>query len=221
MPHRAVTDQTGILLRIVESFREFPADLLSGSVFHKLVSGAVNHLLQQEKWAQNQLRPFVGESVFFEFRSYRLGLRMTSSGLLEPCDGTTHSVLVRLPEEAMAMLAADRTSLLAKVKISGTVDFAETLSFVFKHLRWDAESDLAHFFGDIAARRLMRTGQQIFATQRQKLQHLSQNVLAYLTREDVFLLEKEDFNALRLQIVQLTQEVDCLESRLRSVELKV
>lgn len=204
----------------MESFRDLPAALLSGRMFHELLLSAVNHLLQQEKWAQNRLRPFAGQSVLFEFRAYRLGLRVSPQSLLERCDAGSHSVLVRLPEDALAMMVADRTSLLAKVQISGTADFAEALSFLFKHLRWDAESDFAHFFGDIAARRLMRSGQRIFATQRRKFLRLTQNVFAYLTLETDFLLEKEEFSALTLQIEQLTQEVDCLELRLRSIELK-
>lgn len=177
---------------------------------------AINHLLHSERWARDRLRPFAGQTMRFEFLAFSLTLGISPEGLLERKDtATSPAVLVRLPDNAPRLLVTDRAALFAKAQISGTAAFAENLSFVFKHLRWDAESDLATLFGDIAARRLVRGGQFFFNSQRESLQRLSHNVLDYLSLEAAILVQRREFDPWAAGIAAATLDAERLERRLR------
>lgn len=200
----------------------FPATALAtllttGAVtLQRTLLAALNHLLHGEKWARDRLRPFAGQTVRFEFRAFHLALGITPTGLFDRRDAETPpAVLVHLPENAPLLLVTDRSALFAKARVSGTADFAEGLSFVFKHLRWDAESDLARLVGDIAARRLARGGRDFFKSRRERLQGLSLNLLDYLSLEAAVLVQRRELEPWTAGVAAATQAAEQLEKRLQ------
>jgi len=132
--------------------------------------GWVNHLLAGEEWARERLKPFAGQTARLELGALSLPLAITSSGYLVAGDrNATASVTLTLPADApLLALTDDRPSLRAATQISGAAELAECLGFVFRNLRWDAESDLALLTGDIAARRLLEGGKQLVNWHRQQ-----------------------------------------------------
>ena len=103
----------------------------------------VNHLLRGNAWARDRLIGFAGKTALLQFGSSTLLVRIGDTGLLEAGGaGTPATVSITLPADAPALALTDKASLLSSATISGSADLAETLGFVFRHLRWDVEHDL-------------------------------------------------------------------------------
>ncbi|HXE40320.1 MAG TPA: hypothetical protein VN639_17795, partial [Azonexus sp.] len=116
----------------------------------KLLVSALNHLLQGEHWARERLFPHAGAQVAIIGGPLQLNLCIDEHGLLEASEPSgTPEVTVNLAADTPVRLLLDRSTLFSSVKISGAVDIAESLAFVFRNLRWDAEADLANLVGDV------------------------------------------------------------------------
>ncbi|MDR3323968.1 MAG: hypothetical protein LBS89_07185, partial [Zoogloeaceae bacterium] len=126
---------------------------------------AINHLLAAAEWARLRLLPFAGQRLRLEIGPVRLGFVLMETGLFatdaagEAVDAA--AVHITLPPDTPLLLLRDASLVMQQTQISGNVDFAETLNFVFRHLEWDAEADLAGLIGDMPARRLTLLGQAL------------------------------------------------------------
>jgi len=102
---------------------------------------------------------------------------------------------------------------MAEARVEGNAEFATELSFVLRHLRWDAEDDLSRFFGDALAHRLLQFGTSLLAWQQQFTASLTGNVTEYLSHENPFLLSAPAFADFRRDLL-------ALETRLTNVEAR-
>jgi ubiquinone biosynthesis protein UbiJ len=184
--------------------------MLRGPAFNLL-----NHLLAAEGWAQARLRPFAGQRAHFQFGPFSQTLIVGGDGSLSPCAATpSPDVTVRLPETAVWRLLAAPSSLFASAHISGAADFAETLGFVARHLRWDAEADLARRFGDIPARRLVLVARHIAERSRDTLRRLEANIGESLAERDGPLLTAAEAERLYADARTLDEAVSRIEQRI-------
>lgn len=175
----------------------------------------INHLLAGEGWARERLRPFAGQHVSVECGPLRLGVAVESDGTVRACSPTeAASVHVSLPADTPWRFVLDRDSLLARTRISGNADFAEALAFLFRHLRWDVESDVAEVVGDIPARRLVQGGRAFLSWQQDAARRLTANLTEYATEETGVLPRSSHLAAFRAQVARLDEELRRLESRL-------
>ncbi len=174
----------------------------------------VNHLLASEGWAQGRLKPFAGQQISLLCGPARFGLAVEGDGRLRaaPADESA-AVQIILPADAPLRFITDRDSLLSVTRISGNADLAEALAFLFRHLRWDIEADLAEAVGDIAARRLARGARQALAWQRDATARFAANLAEYFTEESRTLLPARNLAAFRTNLVDLDSDLQRLESR--------
>jgi ubiquinone biosynthesis accessory factor UbiJ len=181
----------------------------------KPVFVALNHLLKEETWAQDRLRVFAGAKVLIEAGPITLDLLIDEHGLFRHGEQSQQpDVTLTLPADMAFKLVFDRQNLFSTVKIAGSADIAETLAFVFRNLRWDAEAGLANLIGDIPARRLAmfgaRLGSQIFDNTRR----LTENVVEYTTEDSHLLVPNHDIQVLRQAVNDLRDDVARLETRI-------
>ena len=176
----------------------------------------LNHLIAGETWAGERLRPFAGQRLLVAGGPFPVQLAITSDGLFEASDAAeTPSVTITLPADFPARLLVDRSSLFAAAKLSGSADFAETLAFIFRNLRWDAEDDLSRLVGDIAARRLVQAGRALHEWQGKALNNLAANVAEYATEDSDLLAPPRDQQAFAEAVSTLRDDVARLEKRLQ------
>jgi ubiquinone biosynthesis protein UbiJ len=184
----------------------------------------VNHLLADESWARERLQAFAGQSARLECGPLRLPLLISPSGLF--VDGNRAAseaepgVTITLPGDAPLRALADGRSLFALAHLSGPAELAETLGFVFRNLRWDAEDDLARFVGDIAARRLVAGGRQIARWHWRQASNLAQNLAEYLTEESPTIARRPDVADFCAEVGRLPQQLECIEARIAALEAK-
>lgn len=155
----------------------------------------LNHVLQQEREAQQRLRRQAGKVVEVQApgllppgwaAAWGAGLRLqvTPAGLLAvaPSDAPPDLTLT-LQETGVATLA--QRALAGQrpaVAIAGDVQLAAEVAWLIDHVRWDAEEDLARWIGDAAAHTLMQGLRQLAAAVRlhvlPRLQTLAQRAAA-------------------------------------------
>lgn len=177
-----------------------------------------NHLLGSEAWACARLKPFAGQTARLEIGPLSLPLTIDRSGRLTRGDHRAPaSVSIRLPDDTPLRWLTDRESVFAAARISGPADFAETLAFVFRNLRWDAEADLAGFIGDIAARRLLGGVRSFVTWQGRRLHNLAVNTMEFLTEEQPTLARTTDLAQFSLDVDALSADCSRLERRLQKI----
>lgn len=175
----------------------------------------LNHLLAGEGWAQERLKAFAGQQVLVECGTLQFRLAIEGDGSVRTAaPGGAAAVNIVLPADAPVRFVTDRDSLLAHTRISGNADLAEALAFLFRHLRWDAEADLAGVVGDIPARRLARGARQTLAWQRDAAGRVSANLAEYFTEESRTLVPARELAAFKAGVAALGEQLQRIESRL-------
>ncbi len=176
----------------------------------------LNHLIAGEAWAGERLRPYAGRRLSIAGGPFPVQLGVTAEGLFEASDSSEPpAVTITLPADFPARLLVDRSSLFSAAKLAGSADFAETLAFVFRNLRWDAEDDLSRFVGDIAARRLVQAGRALHEWQGTALNNFAANVAEYATEDSSLLAPPRDQKAFVEAVSALRDDVARLEKRLQ------
>jgi ubiquinone biosynthesis protein UbiJ len=181
-----------------------------------LLVRALNHLVVAEPWASERLRGFAGKRVLIAGGPFPVHLGVTPDGEFEVAESASEpAVTITLPVDFPARLLLDRDGLFAAAKLAGSADFAETLAFVFRNLRWDAEDDLAKWVGDIPARRLVQAGRAAHAWQKAALANLAGNVAEFATEDSDLLAAPRDLQAFGEAVSTLRDDVARLEKRLQ------
>ena len=180
----------------------------------QVVLGALNHLLGSANWARARLAPFAGRRARIAMPPFDFAFAVDADGALQPStDPDTTDVTIRLPANSPFLLPQGLDKLMAEARVEGNAEFATELSFVFRHLRWDAEEDLSRVVGDIAAHRLVDGAQRFLAWQKQAADNLAGNLAEYLVHERSLLVASPEFNELRDGIAHLNADLARLEAR--------
>ena len=198
----------------------------------QLIAAVANHLLAQSGWAMGRLRPYAGRSA-----QIVVGAKEEAAGpdtmqrrpLLFPfvigADGLLHSsssrdaapdVTLHLPADALsAFPSGGLQAVMGRVQVSGAADLAETLGFVFRHLRWDGEADLARLLGDIPAHRLSLWAGQAWRWQKEASRRLLANGLEYLVEERGVVPSRQVVHGYAQEVDRLRDDLARLEKRLQ------
>jgi len=190
-------------------------------VFNTAAFGFANHLLAGEDWARQRLLAFSGQTAELQFGYALLRFTISKAGLLEEADVAAGALVsIRLADDAPVRALADRPSLFSSATVAGSAEFAETLGFVFRNLRWDVEHDLALLTGDVFARRALHLAVALGRWQGASARNLATSIAEYLTEEEAALVPRRalasfcsDVDALRDDLARLEKRVDRLAPR--------
>jgi ubiquinone biosynthesis protein UbiJ len=118
----------------------------------------LNHVLMQEKVAQERLRRQKGKPVRLQWGEFHLTLAPTAAGLLErTAPGAAPELTVTVTQTnplalAQRVLGGDKPA----VDIRGDVQLAAEVAWLVDNVRWDVEEDLSRLLGDATAHTLGR-----------------------------------------------------------------
>ena len=183
----------------------------------RVIVPALNHVLSQEPWAISRLLPYAGKSLLLVASPIELLLLVSPTGMFSAADNCTEppSVTVTLPNDSvLKFISGDHTTVLSAARLSGSADFAETIAFVFRNLRWDVEADLASVFGDIPAHRAFGAIQKFIEWQKQSATNLGRNFQEYLTEDSGQIVDQRTIAALCRDIDGLSDDIARLEKRI-------
>lgn len=131
----------------------------------------LNHVLMQEKQAQDRLLRQKGRVVHIEWGLFALYLVVTPAGLVDRAPASTKPDLL-LSVATASPLVIVQSVLAGKpppVKIDGDVQLAAELGWLAENLRWDAEEDLSRLIGDAPAHALADVAGRLLAGLKQFL----------------------------------------------------
>lgn len=183
--------------------------------FERLFPRLLNHLIQNEAWASERLRPFDGKQALIRTGGLDIYLVVDGRGFFAAGSAQQPvAVTVNLPADTPAKLLLDKDAVFQAARLSGSIDFAETLAFVLRNLRWDIEADLAAYVGDIPAYRLEKLRHRLLSLTRESASKATQNVVEYLT---------EDSNSLPAprEVAAFIREVDVLRDAVARFEKRL
>ena len=189
-------------------------------MINSLSFSAINHLLTQSDWARKRLQPHAGRTAQIDLSPIKtLGFSISSEGYLaewivDENTGLEADVTIRLsPGDLHHILRGGTETLMRHVHLEGNAEFADTLGFIARHLKWDAAEDLSHFTGDIIAQRLVSTGRSLAALPHQLLTSISGNLAEYLIQEKSLIVTQANTNAFNRDVAILRDAVARLEKR--------
>ena len=177
------------------------------------LAAALNRLLERETWARERLAPFAGETV--ELRAPplpALRLAIGEDGRLAP--GGAPDLVLTLGPESLPALARGEEYFMRSVAIEGNDALAREILHLARHLRWDAEEDLARVVGDAAAHRLMGLARDLAGWQRDAAKRLAESVMDYAQHEARLLASRAEHAALAAEVAALRDALERLEQRI-------
>jgi ubiquinone biosynthesis protein UbiJ len=182
---------------------------------------ALNHLLRQEPWAQETLRPFAGRVARFDLAPISMSLQVDAAGLVtgpQPDVEPAVTVVVPLAAAAGDYSTGGQAAVLKHVRIEGEAEFANVLSTLLRNLRWDAADDLSRVFGDVIAQRMV-SGAQAARTEATRVSRsLAESVASYLTDEQPTLVRHARLAQFAADVAALRDAEASLAKRLERLE---
>lgn len=188
--------------------------------FESPVAAALNHLLESETWARERLAPFAGAAL--ELRAPPLpALRfvIAADGRLSAAgDGpegqAASPLIVTLGPGALAAAVKGEEYLLRAIQVEGNAGLASEVMFLFRHLRWDVEEELAKVFGDAAAHRVAGMVRGAVAWHADAAQRIAQAMVEYATEERPLLVQRGELKEGAARLAQLRDGLERLEKRI-------
>ena len=123
----------------------------------------LNHVLLQEKQAQERLLRQKGRVVHLRWGLFAVDLVVTPAGLVDraPISSKADLVLSIAAESPLTVVQSVLAGKAPPVKIEGDVQLAAEVGWLAENLRWDAEEDLSRLIGDAPAHALADAGRRL------------------------------------------------------------
>lgn len=192
------------------------------------VVAALNHLIEQEPWACALLVPSAGRVIRFDAAAFALSLKVTEQGGIErAADSDTPAVTLRVPLQQWPLVVADvaeggQAAAMRHVRIDGDAEFANVVSTLARHLRWDAAEDLSRALrgvvggplADSVAQRAVDGARQVHEGATRVGRALMDNVTEYLLDEQPTLVRHTALEQFGGDVSRLRDDLARLEKRL-------
>jgi len=125
----------------------------------------LNHVLLQEKQAQDRLLRQKGRVVQLRWGIFAIDLVVTPAGLVDraPPAAKPDLLLSVTTESPLVIMQSVMAGKSPPVKIEGDVQLAAEMGWLAENLRWDAEEDLSRLIGDAPAHALADAGKRLLA----------------------------------------------------------
>lgn len=182
----------------------------------KSFAAAVNHLLARETWAREQLQRHHGRAASLALPPITLRLTVSGEGYVRafeedgPCD-----VKIAVPAVALAdFVTGGQAAVMKHVKIEGDAEFANTISYLAQHLRWEAAEDLSKLVGDAAAHRITETARAAAGHVRQTGRTAAESLAEYFIEENPQLVRRSALDEFSTGVARLRDDLARLEKRL-------
>ena len=184
----------------------------------KLAAGAINHLLQQDPRAKEQLRTYAGKTVRLALTPFETLFTITADGEFQPSiEGATAEASIRLgPSAALRILANEPPEKL--VKVEGDTELATEIGKILRQLNWEYEEDLSKLIGDVPAHELVTFGKNMLARGQRQATILAEMFVEYWQEEQPMIAKRrhveqftQDVNTLRDDTERLAKRVERLE----------
>ena len=174
----------------------------------------LNRLLAKEGWARDRLAPFAGEAV--ELRApFMPAVKITilADGRVE-AGGAAAALTVTVKPEVLRALGRGEDHLMKAVDVAGNARLAAEVMLLARHLRWDAEEDLSHLVGDVAAHRIAQGVRALVAWQMDAARRFAEALADYAIEEKRILIRRAELEAQAVHLAALRDALERLGKRI-------
>ena len=181
-----------------------------------LILKAINHVIEQEKWARDLLLSREDQIIAISLPVGNFQLVIQNGLLTNTSDNTgLAAVSLEISQEAIwAFLREGKSGAMKFVRISGDVDFAADLNRLAADLKWEAEEDLAKLIGDAPSRRILLESKKLFQQASLAVDDFKLGLRDYLVNEKNTLLGAQQFNEFKSEIRLLRYQLDRTEKKI-------
>ena len=184
-------------------------------MFKPLITRILNHLVNQNEWAREELQPHSGKTVLFVIPPARMKLIVLEDGGLAAA-GEAAEVLAKVtlpPSVALRLLAGDANAE-TLATIDGDTELALALSRVLRNLSWEYEEDLSKIIGDAPAHQLSQFGRKAVSEIRAQTLNVADMFSEYWQEEQPLIAKKRHVERFVNEVADTRDEVERLEKRL-------
>ena len=189
------------------------------------LASALNHLLEAEPWARERLVPYAAETL--ELRAPplpRLRFTIAADGRLaaasrDDSPAAEPSLVITVRPDALAAAVKGEDHLLRSIDVAGNAGLASEVMFLVRHLRWDAEEDVARFIGDVAAHRLVGMAHEVAAWHADAARRVAEGLIEYATEEKHMLVKRGELDEIAARSARLRDGLERLEKRIDRLEI--
>ena len=180
----------------------------------RAAAAAINHVMAQEGWPLERLRPFAGRTALFRLPPFQVALTVGEDGqVAEAAVEAAPDASFTLTPPLLARIAAGEPDARQEVAVDGDSALAEAVFAISKNLRWDAEEDLSRVLGDVAAHRLAGAGRDFLRWQAQAALDLARAFAEYWTEERPLIARSAEVAEFVAEVDRLRNDTERLEKR--------
>jgi ubiquinone biosynthesis protein UbiJ len=175
---------------------------------------AVNHVLRSAPLAMERLRPHAGRTAAFHVGPATLAFTVQTTGEVEAAvPGASRDLEVRVSPFLLPRILAKEEAAFRDIEMQGDMELAQEVSFLFRHLTWDVEEDLARAIGDIAAHRLVAAARGLHRWGRDATVRAAEGAAEYWTEESPLIASRVKVEDFVRGVADLRDAVERLEKR--------
>ena len=176
---------------------------------------AVNHVLRAAPLAMERLRRHAGRTAAFHVGPVMLAFTVQTTGeVVAAVPGAPRDVTVRISPFLLPRLAVNDEAAWREVQMQGDAELAQEISFLARHLRWDAEEDLSRIVGDVAAHRMTMGARSLAGFGRQAALRTAQGAAEYWTEESPLIASRVKVEGFIRDVAELRDAVERLGKRI-------
>ncbi len=195
--------------------------LLRRPLLAPLLAG-LNHLLEQEAWAREQLQIHSAKVASLATDVLEIQILVMPDGMLQAApEHAVPDVVIRTRMADLPLIMQNRERAFSYVKLEGDADFAQTISHLGQNLRWEAEHDLQHWVGAIAANRMVAGAKAALDAARTGQQKLAENMAEYFLEEEPMLIRPLTLDQFTSDVGKTRDDVERLGKRVEKLAHKI
>lgn len=180
-----------------------------------ILTRLLNHLVNQNAWAKEQLAPHGGKSVCFNIPPVRATLTvLEDGGLAMAGDSATADATVTIPLPVALRLLANDESATTLSTLEGDTELATTLAKVLRGMHWEYEEDLSRIIGDAPAHEISEFGRKTVAGVKKQTLNVAGMFTEYWQEEQPLIAKKR-------HVMQFVQDVDTLRDDTERLEKRL
>ncbi len=191
----------------------------------RALAGVLDHLLQQQPQGRRRLLPHAGKTLELRAGGLSLRFRVSEDARLLPVEQDQAAPALRLDVDVARWLSAQlrggAEAALGGVRIAGDAEFAQAVSWLLGHLRWDAEADLARVVGDVVAHRAARAAGAAAARARSLARRVESDAREWLREGPRAVVGRWELQSAAADVARLRDAAARLEKRLDALRRRV
>ena len=185
------------------------------SVLPRPATAALNHVLRSAPVALERLRKHAGRTVAVHVGPATFSFTIQTTGeVTAAMPAAFRDLDVRISPFLLPRLAAHEEAAFRDIEMQGDPGLAEEVSFLARHLTWDAEEDLARAIGDIPAHRVASAARSLRDWSRDAGLRVAQGATEYWTEEQPLIASRVKIESFVREVQSLRDDIGRLEDRI-------